>query len=531
MQRITTLAVGIGWLLCIGVCSPPCISQQPVPSPQSASPVTVRLEAKDGQSHFFLGDPIELELVFTNPGSDPYTLNTTLSGDLSEKITISPATGWIQWRGPSGRDYSVASRLESKEIRFRVVLNDGFVFREPGHYEVSITISRLSQGAPLAPDTMDLSLTTNTVGLDLAARDPAEESSLVRTLSNQIASLPSSKNPYDDPRSEAANRLASLPGDDAVREKVRWLLDDSHDNQSISHAMSGGLPASRNLQLQLSLLQAAWNDPQRTPDSTLEEALALTRHFLSNPTMLPGWRMVVMPSSGKPDAAAQQAIDQHNSDIDYIIQSLPARAGDNRRNTAYFLIFSNLTPAQLAQVKPIAVEEFAHMDPLAQGMLLQTRWKQISDPALVPGIRAMLDKPPAEFVGYGDALERLIELDPVSAKPYVVREICDARSRIAIEYIQSLPVETLPETDACLLQQITALSGGNGPAGKIPWPEKLLIAARFSSAAIYLQMLALYHSHPEWNTPTYSAVQSDFVAYLNRWHPETTLQPLPLQHY
>ena len=49
--------------------------------------------------------------------------------------------------------------------------------------------------------------------------------------------------------------------------------------------------------------------------------------------MLPGWRMVVMPSSGKPDAAAQQAIDQHNSDIDYIIQSLPARAGDNRRNT------------------------------------------------------------------------------------------------------------------------------------------------------------------------------------------------------
>jgi hypothetical protein len=368
-----------------------CISQQPAPSPQAATPATVRLEAKDGQSHFFLGDRIELELVFTNPGSAPYTLNTTLYGDLSDKVTISPATGWIQWLGPSGHDYSTASKLESKEIRIPVVLNEGIVFREPGHYEVSVTTSRLSQGSPLASDAKSLSLTTNTVGLDLAARDPAEESSLVRTLSNQIASLPPSNNPYDDPRIEAANRLASLPGDDAVREKVRWLLDDSDDNESISQAMSSGLPASRNLQLQLSLLQAAWNDSQRTPDSTLEEALALTRHFLSNPTTLPGWQMVAIPYSGKPDAAAQHAIDQHNADIEHLIQSLPARTGDNRRDTAYFLISHNLAPSQLAQIKPIAVEEFAHMDPMAQGMLLETRWKQISDPALVPGIRAMLD--------------------------------------------------------------------------------------------------------------------------------------------
>jgi hypothetical protein len=525
VTSMTALLRPIAAFLCLALAPAACISQQP-----DSSPATVRLEVKDGQSHFLLGDRIVLELVFTNPGSGDYTLNTTIYGDLSEKVTITPAEGWLQWRGPSGHDYSTVTKLESNEIRIPVILNDGFIFRQPGHYQVSVTTSRLQQGKPLASGNQYLTLTTNTVSFDLSERSADEEAALVRTLTNEIASQAGAPTSMNDPRLEAAVRLAGLPGDAAVRAKVSLLLDDSEANQPVRQIIDGGfggLAASRNLTLQLSLLQAAWNDPQRTPSYELESAISITRHFLHSKTMLPGWQMVVMPPSGKPDAATQQAIDEHNADLDHLIRSLPARTGDNRRDTAYFLIENhNLTPAQLALVKPIAVDEFAHMEPMAQGMLLQGGWKKIGDPALVPAIRAMLDAPPAEFVGYRDALQRLIELDPAVATPYVIREICDPKSGITMESVSALPAETLPSTDACLLQQITQMAGKDMPSGVVAWPEKALIAARFSSAEIYPQMLALYRAHSAWN----ATIQGDVIAYLLRWHPETASELHLQQH-
>jgi hypothetical protein len=160
-------------------------------------------------------------------------------------------------------------------------------------------------------------------------------------------------------------------------------------------------------------------------------------------------------------------------------------------------------------------------------MLLQTAWARIRDPGLVPSLRAMLDQPPAKFVGYGDALERLLELDPASAKPYVVREICNPHSGVQMKQMAALPDATLPETDVCLLQQMAANASLKEPGGVTPWPEKALITARFASEAIYPQMLTLYRAHPEWN----DTVRGATIAYLVRWHPETALDLLPLSTF
>ena len=81
----------------------------------------VRLEAEDGKTNFKLGDPITLELVFSDPGYTPadkpkstmdllegkgpqLSLNTTEYGDLAEDVSISPTTGWYRWRGPRAHD-------------------------------------------------------------------------------------------------------------------------------------------------------------------------------------------------------------------------------------------------------------------------------------------------------------------------------------------------------------------------------------------------------------------------------------------
>jgi hypothetical protein len=120
-------------------------------------------------------------LVFSRgPGEGPISVNATIYGDLADKVEITPAKGWIQWRGQRGHDYAVASPpITSGESRVPVVINDGFVFRQAGHYEIRVATRRI--GGPE-------SVVTNTVGIDLEEIPEDMESAEVRELVAEIAS-------------------------------------------------------------------------------------------------------------------------------------------------------------------------------------------------------------------------------------------------------------------------------------------------------------------------------------------------------
>jgi len=68
----------------------------------------------------------------------------------------------------------------------------------------------------------------------------------------------------------------------------------------------------------------------------------------------------------------------------------------------------SLPPADIAAVKPVALEEFASMNDCEPHLLLELRWPAMRDASLTPVLRAMLDQSPTD----NDAIERLIELDP-----------------------------------------------------------------------------------------------------------------------
>ena len=523
-------------IILVALAASPLRSQQS-PNPAVAGPGVgpqVRLTAKDGQTHFQLGDLITLELVFSNPGYVPipvsqkltpiqrarqalhplpgqHTINRTDYGDLADRITITPADGWFQWQGKSGHDYSDEGLLTDHEVRVPLALNQGYIFRKPGHYELSVTTYRLD-GKPV---------TTNVISLDLTARPAHEERALVRRLNKAIAKNETTSSTCRcTDGNEAAEQLAALPGNDAVRAKVRWLLAD--DTDGVQDTMADGMAASRNYDLQLQLLQAALRDPRRTPDFAVLKAVESTRIFQSG-KMLDGWRMT--QGRAPTDATSQSLAEERRADIQAIVDSLPKRSGRNLTDTAYFLMeFAGADRDQEATVRPVAIEEFGKMVPMEQGMLLGGGWQKIRDPKLIPALRAMLDKPPAQFVGYGEPLERLLELDPTSAKPYVVREICNTKSDVQMKQMAALPDSTLPETDACLLQQVIASASINKPNGVTPWPEKALIAARFASEGIYPQLLVLFRAHPEWN----DTVRGAMIAYFVRWHPEIAAELLPV---
>lgn len=492
------------WLgiLTLGAMSQICMAQQPPSSavPDESGP-QVRLEIKNGHTQFTLGDLIELDLVFTShtPG---FSINTTTYGDMSEAVTVSPADGWFQSHGQSAHDYATMMEVGETPTRIPILLNQGIVFQKPGHYEVSVTTNRVVSPKGSLP------LTTNAVAIDLVVPDESKESDWVRWLSNKIAAERGAA------RHTAATELAYLGGDDAVRAKVHWLVENQ-GGDSVQREMLDGLASSRNLELQLNLLQSIWRDVQHAPNGAILDAMQQTRAFMRKQT-LEGWHMAIME---KTDPASKLASEERNRDVSELAASLPQRTGNNRRDTAYYLMeYGMPSEEDQARVRAVVIEDFKRMDPLAQAMLVETKWKSIRDPDLVPDLEAILDTP-ADSRYYGTVMQRLIDLSPGTAKPYAVREICNPNSLVQMNQVVDLPQAELPEVDQCLEDQLRGLSGPNNRSMQ----RKSEMAARFGSVAMLPVMMAIYKARTGW-TPQMD--DAPFLAYFLRYSPKDAMEQI-----
>jgi hypothetical protein len=358
------------------------------------SGAAVRLEAHHGQTHFKIGDPVTLDLVFTSR-SPEYVVNTDTTPYLpvSDLVELAPEDGWVRshssFRG-LGQNGSTLENLGSSPVRVPVLLNRTITFQKPGHYEVTLTTERLRTSDTLmnvtSLETCDRCRTTNAFGIDLSARDESEEAALVVSLSreleetknqasagilppeqkeelsrevetqvrtadsseasekqtvallrklndmvsNQLAAIQK----QEDARREAATRLAYLAGDDAVRAKVHFIADEREDGEAnpIGPIMRDGLPSSRNTQLQLTLLEAAWRDPHRVPTSELHAALRQAKELMHK-QMVTDEATVWAGSTEE----RQTALEEYQSEINEIIATLPLRTESNRTETVNYL--------------------------------------------------------------------------------------------------------------------------------------------------------------------------------------------------
>jgi hypothetical protein len=271
-----------------------------------------------------------------------------------------------------------------------VLLNRTITFQRPGHYEVTLTTERLRQSGDWRETTLEACeacRTTNAVGIELSTRDESEEAALVVSLSREIEqtrnamsageltpeekeqlsrdfedmqrktadSTEESKKQQEallrkvngavskqmaaiqkqeDARREAAVGLAYLTGDDAVRAKVHFIVDDVDPNggNPVGPIMRDGLPSSRNKQLQLDLLEAAWRDPLRVPTYQLQIALRQAKELMHKEVVTDE----AVLWAGTPEEH-QSALTEYQGEIDEIVASLPRRTESNRADTIKFL--------------------------------------------------------------------------------------------------------------------------------------------------------------------------------------------------
>lgn len=365
------------------------------PSDNSKPDVTVRLEPHDGQTHFKIGDRMLVDLVFAS-ATNAYRLETDDNPYLSVRdvINVVPDGGWFRSHAAllgQGENGNASVDLNSNPVRVTILLNRAITFQKPGHYEVKVTTERLFPSQWGSQDKSSAEecgrcRTTNPLGIDIAEFDASEEPSLVESLSRTLEETTSHSIPEvltaeekeefqhqmeaaaseagsdeekkkrtdavmqkmleirrkeeavtqkrEQTRREAAERLAYLPGDDALRAKVHFIAAaaENGDPDPVGFILVNGLPSSRNLDLQLSLLQQVWHDPQRVPMSILQSALRQARELVRR-----GWVTqdeMVYAGTAEDRKTAQ---GEQQSDLNEIVATLPLRTGENRDRTIDFL--------------------------------------------------------------------------------------------------------------------------------------------------------------------------------------------------
>jgi hypothetical protein len=388
MPRIVwNLALFIAALVCRW-----CVAQDAaVGTALANSGLTVRLEAHNGQTQFKVGDPITVDLVFTSATAG-YSVDTDSnayqpSGDI---VYVSPDGGWVRsHQSQSGKSLNgnALVTLGSEPVRVPVLINRTILFEEPGHYEVSVASERLratSTLGRLSPiEDCNPCAATNAVGIDIVARDAAEETELVASLSRELEATreqvprpeltESQKKTMQDAKEQlsaadsseegqnrmesllpklneiatermaaiekrqadrllAAQRLACLEGDEAVRTKVHLIAagEEYDEGAPIRLILVNGLSNSRNKQLQLNLLEAAWRSPSNLPTYELHEALRAARDLARD-------GIVKIGEFAGTEEERKAAVKQYQADLDVIIGTLPVRSESNRTQTVEIL--------------------------------------------------------------------------------------------------------------------------------------------------------------------------------------------------
>lgn len=384
LMKVCPYAV-LGFVLCV-----PVAAQVAVPSVKPFPETLVLLEPHNGQTRFSIGDRVVVDLVFSSaePG---YTVNTDDNPyhAVRDEIDISPAGGWERSHVAlfgQGINGNAEVKLEREPVRVPILINRAITFEKPGHYELTLTTERVGfadwSANPPAQDCGHCRK-TDALGIDIEMPGGSDESALVATLSRQLEqTVPQSppeifspeqkeeivrrldglaSNPHaseedkkkienlvvsaeirgeaqieqrEKARRETAERLAYLSGDDAMRAKVRFISDDPDNGEPdpVGAIMVDGLPSSRNRQLQLTLLEQAWRDPQHVPTFRLESALRQARELVDR-----GWVTVEqLRYAGTPEER-KVAVDEYQNNLKQIVSTLPLRTPENRERTTEFL--------------------------------------------------------------------------------------------------------------------------------------------------------------------------------------------------
>jgi hypothetical protein len=348
-------------------------------------------------------EPMSISYVLHHTGG-PAQVYFFGGADTISGVSISPATGWSKPFRGWPEDLVSSNALPAGDKTIWVPLSEIMIFREPGHYELTIHLIR--QGDEASP-----MLVSNTVGIDVVAMPPGRETELVEILSSYLATGNVAE------RRKAAALLGLLTGDEAIPAKLRWVNDP---DVNVCLSIRWGLDTTLNQKLQLQLLEDALMDVRQVPNHQLEVALTETRCQLRHECY--NYAGMLSPSPKEPDESELQARRGTIADFERVIQTLPSRKGENRRLSALFLIYESspqaVTDDQMSQALRVLRLEGGTKTPEEDMEIFNIPWSRIRDVAFVPGLRRIIERNDVMKYMHCMAGKRLREVDPKAWAEY-----------------------------------------------------------------------------------------------------------------
>ena len=490
---------------------------------QTPPGVNVKLSFAENKTVYRIGEPIKLVMEFTAdregyvvdvvPDNTPPDLDT---------VVISPDVGFTRWFEEFNDNFMrcVISRdtLTATPKRVEITINDRLRFDSAGRYAVSVTTRRVSAGSEtLGQSSPAFNLSTNSLKFEIVSMSEADEAKEVKRLSELFDTKRDTRN------QDISKQLSYLTGDPSTREKVRRFLNPELQNSNSNIHIWYGLFIARNRALVMNLLEAALRDPNIPVNFQLLTATTKLKLLLADGPR----EKSVNPAPGLlVNAESPRSREIREAYIAEVAASLSKRTGDNQTTTAFTILTSasadsETTNAGRREARRILIQQFDSLHPFTQELLLRSHWEAMRDSAVIASLKKILAKSDITSKGIRDTtLQRLIEMAPDEARPYVIAEIRDPSSRAEPAILGALEDKSLPEVGAALLDQIRR--GSTQTSRQIHLKFKVDLLVRFATDSIYQELMEVYRTVGE---KLERESQAGFLAYFAK-HNEQEAIPM-----
>ena len=488
---------------------------------QTPPGVNVKLSFAEKKTVYRIGEPIKVVMEFT-ADREGYTVEVhpddTEPG--SDTVVISPDVGFRRWYEEFNENFMrcVISRakLTATPQRVEITLNDRLRFDSPGQYAMSVTTRRVSPDPQTIAESSPFNVSTNPLKFEIVSMNEADEGKRVKRLSELLDANRNTQN------QDLSKQLSYLTGDPSAREKVRRFLNPE---QNSSGRIWHGLFIARNRALVVNLLETALRDPNIPVTFQLLSATARLKLLLTDgprdKSVNPAPGLLVNGESPR----IREIRDEYLAEV---AAGLAKRTGNNQTTSAFTILTSASADSQTANAGKrdalqILIQQFDSLDPIAQELLLRGHWEVMRDAALIPSLKKLLAKTDRMSKGIrGTTLNRLMELAPDEARPYVIAEIRDPRSAVEPKILGALEDKSLPEVDAALLDHVRRAATSTENLDRIFLKFKLDVLVRFATDSIYQELMEVYRKVGETLPPD---AQAGFLAYFAK-HNEQEAIPM-----
>ena len=483
---------------------------QAEPTPPIDPDVQLQLSIDAKRREFHVGEIIRIKLSFSSRTRERYQVDQAQydrSGRMnSERFDVSPMDGVVDplaeyfadglhvGGGLRGIEF-----LTAKPWTIQLNLNEWVRFTKPGEYRLKVSSDRVSVVDPKsASGTSAVTATSNEITLKILPADPEWEKQVfdeaVATLKSKSAA--NTADIDDSPARRAFETLRFLGTPEATRELVRQMRGERDRFDSTCFF---GVIASPHRSVAREALEAALTDPDHPVGDNLLGALAfITRR-------------------DEPAAGDFERTENERRVLAKLVEALPNKRREAARVSLYTALdrawvrggVQLLSRETIQELVPQIIARFDELPAEQKETLLEWRWEAIKSPALLPLLKRYAQDERQTSALADKAVQRWYELDPASARPFIIKEITRAEPRFSGAALTILPDQTLAEVDDAFARHLTRnMLDASSAAARV--------VARYASGAVLPQVLKkLDQGIGTWGCQ----VQNAFLGYVLRVHP------------